>query len=131
MRILLPSIMIALFLAAPVMATAQTTTTKPVVTTPGTTPVKPATTPAATPPAATTTAPAATPPATQAPKTALIDINSASLAELDALPGIGAVRSKAIGAGRPYKGKDDLVAKKIIPQGVYDKIKDQIIAKQK
>jgi competence protein ComEA len=62
---------------------------------------------------------------------ALLDINSASKAELDALPGIGAVRSEAIIKGRPYKGKDDLVNKKIIPQNVYDGIKDKIIAKQK
>ncbi len=75
-----------------------------------TAPAKPAattTTPAATPaPAATTTAPAA--------KTALIDINSATAAELDSLKGIGEARSKAIIAGRPYKGKDELVSKKII-----------------
>ena len=32
--------------------------------------------------------------------------------------------------GRPYKGKDDLVKRKIVPQNVYDDIKDQIIAKQ-
>jgi DNA uptake protein ComE-like DNA-binding protein len=60
-----------------------------------------------------------------------IDINSASAAELATLPGIGEVRSKAIVKGRPYKGKDDLVQKKILTQGVYDKIKDDIIAKQK
>jgi competence protein ComEA len=61
----------------------------------------------------------------------LIDINSASEKELDALPGIGKARAEAIIKGRPYKGKDDLVKKKIIPQSVYDGIKDKIIAKQK
>ena len=66
-----------------------------------------------------------------AAKAAPLDINSASAAELDAIPGLGEKRVAAIIAGRPYKGKDDLVAKKIIPKGVYDKIKDQIIAKQK
>jgi DNA uptake protein ComE-like DNA-binding protein len=78
------------------------------------------------------TAPAVTPLATSAmAQAALIDINSASKADLDALPGIGAARSDAIIKGRPYKGKDDLVNKKIIPQNVYDGIKDKIIAKQK
>ena len=60
-----------------------------------------------------------------------IDINHAKEADLMKLDGIGEARAKAIVKGRPYKGKDDLVAKNIIPQGVYDKISDQIIAKQK
>ena len=69
-------------------------------------------------------------PKAEAPKAALMDINSASEKELATLKGIGDVRAKAIVKGRPYKGKDELVQKKIIPQGVYDDIKDQIIAKQ-
>ncbi len=61
----------------------------------------------------------------------LLDINSASEADLQALPGIGDKRAADIIKNRPYKGKDELVQKKIIPEGVYAKIKNQIIAKQK
>ena len=60
----------------------------------------------------------------------LMDINSASEKELATLKGIGDARAKAIVKGRPYKGKDELVQKKIIPEAVYADIKDQIIAKQ-
>jgi len=70
---------------------------------------------------------AATKPATKEP----IDINSASADELQTLKGIGEAYSKKIIEGRPYKGKDELVQKNIIPKATYDKIKGQIIAKQK
>ena len=59
-----------------------------------------------------------------------MDINTATAKQLATLDGIGEARSAAIVKGRPYKGKDELVEKKIIPQDVYDKIKDKIIAKQ-
>lgn len=86
------------------------------------TPAKPAASPA--PAAKAAPAPAA------ANKTPLVDLNSASKDELDALPGIGSVRADAIIKGRPYKGKDELLRKKVLPSNVYDGIKDRVIAKQ-
>lgn len=60
----------------------------------------------------------------------LLDLNSATKAELIRLPGIGEVYAQRIIDHRPYRQKDELVQRDIIPASVYAQISDQIIAKQ-
>ncbi|MDB5533771.1 MAG: hypothetical protein JWO28_2086 [Hyphomicrobiales bacterium] len=96
------------------------------------TPARPAAPPAAMAPAATAPAKPAAPAAATAPaaNAQLLDINTASAADLEKLKGVGTARSAAIIKGRPYRGKNELLDKGIVPTNVYNDIKDLIIAKQ-
>ena len=79
-------------------------------------------------PAVTTAAQASRPASHRAMSVSPVDINTATEAELRAVPGIGSVYAKRIVASRPYTSKDQLVSKGVLPQGIYDKVKGYLVA---
>jgi len=56
-----------------------------------------------------------------------LDINTASKAQLDALPGIGPTYAQKIISNRPYRTTLELVKKNVIPQSTYNRIRHLIV----
>ena len=109
---------LALTIAAPVLAQPATTTTPGTASPSATTPPASSAMPRS--PAADTRGTAA------APKNDMVDLNTATATELKALPGLSEGDAAKIIQGRPYTDKSQLVAKKIVSETTYDKIKDRV-----
>lgn len=65
-------------------------------------------------------------PAQGEPTAMLLDLNEASASALEALPGIGSARARAIIAARPYASSDELVERDVLPVEVYEAIRDRV-----
>ncbi len=116
------------FSAMSTLAIAQTATppANPLRPTTPTTPAAPPAAPAAPAARPAPAAPAATAPATRPAAATLVNLNTAPASELDNLPQIGAARSAAIIAKRPYKDWADFVAKGVVPTNAEAAIKDKV-----
>lgn len=73
----------------------------------------------------------APPAAAPAPIADLLDLNTATKEQLEAVPDIGSAYADKIIKGRPYARTDELVSKKILPNGVFAKVKDKVTVQQK
>ncbi|HWG17324.1 MAG TPA: helix-hairpin-helix domain-containing protein [Acidobacteriaceae bacterium] len=58
----------------------------------------------------------------------LLDINTASAAQLQALPGMGAAYADRVIAARPYTAKNQLATRGILPKDEYERIRELIVA---
>jgi DNA uptake protein ComE-like DNA-binding protein len=117
----LPVGLLALTVAAPVFAQPATTPTNP---------TSPAATMAPAMPAAPKAPDSASHSTAAVPKAGLVDLNTATAVELKGLPGITDADSAKIIQGRPYADKNQLVSRHVVSEATYDKIKDQVVAKQ-
>jgi len=117
----LPIGLLALTVAAPVFAQLATTTPNP---------TPPAGTMAPAMPAAPKAPDSASRSTTAVPRSGLVDLNTATAAELKGLPGITDSDSAKIIRGRPYAEKSQLVSRHVVSEATYDKIKDHVVAKQ-
>lgn len=59
-------------------------------------------------------------------QSSMVNINSATLTDLDKLPGVGQVTAQKIVDQRPYSTTEELKTKKVVSESVFDKIKDRV-----
>lgn len=62
------------------------------------------------------------------PSAGVIDINTATTAQLETLPGISGTRAQRIVDNRPYTSPHDLVAKGVVSEAEYARVSGKIIA---